>query len=123
MTLKEAIERYTSNAEYERIHGSLQGCLDFRQLAEWLKDYERLLEQEPKWIPVSERLPEERENPITMDYYQYPVTFQNGSVTDIRYYKFGDGHWWHGSQKMDEYVIAWQPLPKPYNPQERSNKE
>ena len=47
MTLKEAIERYTSNAEYERIHGSLQGCLDFRQLAEWLKDYERLLGQEP----------------------------------------------------------------------------
>lgn len=45
MTLKEAIERYTNNAKYERIHGSLQGCLDFRQLAEWLKDYEQLLEQ------------------------------------------------------------------------------
>lgn len=47
MTLDEAIERYTNNAEYERIHGCLQGCLDFRQLAEWLKDYKRLLEQEP----------------------------------------------------------------------------
>ena len=47
MTLKEAIERYTSNAEYERTHGNLQGCLEFRQLAEWLKDYKRLLEQEP----------------------------------------------------------------------------
>lgn len=47
MILNEAIERYTSNAEYERIHGNLQGCLDFRQLAEWLKEYERLLEQEP----------------------------------------------------------------------------
>lgn len=44
MTLDEAIERYTSNAEYERTHGSLQGCLEFRQLAEWLKDYKRLLE-------------------------------------------------------------------------------
>lgn len=53
MTIEEAIERYTSNAEYERTHGSLQGCLEFRQLAEWLKDYKRLLEQEPKtghWI-------------------------------------------------------------------------
>lgn len=47
MTLDEAIERYTSNAEYERTHGNLQGCLDFKKLAEWLKDYKRLLEQEP----------------------------------------------------------------------------
>lgn len=47
MEIKEAIERYTSNAEYERSHGSLQGCLEFRQLAEWLKDYKRLLEREP----------------------------------------------------------------------------
>ena len=47
MTFDEAIERYTSNAEYERTHGSLQGCMDFRQLAEWLKDYKRLLEQDP----------------------------------------------------------------------------
>ena len=45
MTLDEAIERYTSNAEYERTHGNLQGCLEFKQLADWLKDYKRLLEQ------------------------------------------------------------------------------
>lgn len=48
MNLDEAIDRYTNNAKYERIHGSLQGCLDFRQLAEWLKDYKRLLEQQHK---------------------------------------------------------------------------
>ena len=55
MTLDEAIKRYTDNAEYERTHGSLQGCMDFRQLAEWLKDYKRLKEQEPKtghWIQL-----------------------------------------------------------------------
>ena len=53
MTVDEAIEMYANNAEYERTHGSLQGCMDFRQLAEWLKDYKRLKEQEPKtghWI-------------------------------------------------------------------------
>ena len=38
MTLDEAIERYESNAEYERKEGDLQGCLNFRQLAEWLKE-------------------------------------------------------------------------------------
>lgn len=38
MTLYEGIKRYTDNAEYERTHGNLQGCLEFRQLAEWLKE-------------------------------------------------------------------------------------
>ena len=55
MTIDEAIERCTSNAEYERTHGNLQGCLEFRQLVEWLKDYKRLKEQEPKtghWIYI-----------------------------------------------------------------------
>ena len=47
MNLDEAIDRYTNNAEYERTHGSLQGYLEFKQLAEWLKDYKRLLEQQP----------------------------------------------------------------------------
>lgn len=56
MTLDEAIEMYTSNAEYERTHGNLQGCLEFRQLAEWLKELKQLRNQS-RWIPVSERLP------------------------------------------------------------------
>lgn len=38
MTIDEAIKRYTNNAEYERTHGNLQGCLEFRQLAGWLKE-------------------------------------------------------------------------------------
>lgn len=36
--LDEAIERFGQNAEYERTHGNLQGCLEFRQLAKWLKE-------------------------------------------------------------------------------------
>jgi hypothetical protein len=48
MTLDEAIKRFTSNAEFERTHGNLQGCLEFRQLVKWLEDYKRLLEQESK---------------------------------------------------------------------------
>lgn len=38
MTIDEAIKRYTDNAEFERTHGHLQGCLDFRQLAKWLRE-------------------------------------------------------------------------------------
>lgn len=47
MTLDEAIKRYVDNAEYERIHGNLQGCLEFRQLVKWLKELKQLREQEP----------------------------------------------------------------------------
>lgn len=45
MVLEESIQRYKSNAEYERTHGNLQGCLEFRQLVKWLEDYKRLKEQ------------------------------------------------------------------------------
>lgn len=38
MTIDEEIKRYFDNAEYERTHGNLQGCLEFRQLAKLLKE-------------------------------------------------------------------------------------
>ena len=41
MTLDEAIKRYTDNAKYESTHGNLQGCLDFKQLVEWLKELQK----------------------------------------------------------------------------------
>ncbi len=69
-----------------------------------------------EWIPCSERLPEEKINPVTNDFYEYQVTFKSEYMTDIRHYKFGRGHWWNGGGIMDEYVIAWRPLPHPYKP-------
>lgn len=44
ITLDEAIARYKNNAEYERTHGNLQGCLEFRQLAEWLEELQKIKE-------------------------------------------------------------------------------
>ena len=66
------------------------------------------------WIPVSERLPEEKESPITNDYYTYEVTYISRIGIDIRYYSFGGGHWWHGCACMDGYVTAWRERPEPY---------
>lgn len=41
MTIDEQIKLLESNAEFERKDGDLQGCLNFRQLAEWLKELKR----------------------------------------------------------------------------------
>ena len=68
------------------------------------------LEQEPKWIPVSERLPEDGEWAI----------FTNGKMISVERYKmdaldhfYPSGRWFNL-----EDVVAWMPLPKPYEPQE-----
>jgi hypothetical protein len=44
MTIDEAITRCKNNAEFERTHGNLQGCLEFRQLAKWLEQLQKIEE-------------------------------------------------------------------------------
>ena len=46
--LDETIERFSHNAEYERTHGNLQGCLEFRQLVRWLKELREYREMNRK---------------------------------------------------------------------------
>ena len=59
------------------------------------------------WIPCRDALPEEKINPVTNDYYVYPCIYRNGEVSDIRYYSFGAGKWYHGPGDMTPYVVAW----------------
>lgn len=68
------------------------------------------------WIPVEERLPEGKVNPVSQDFYEYQVTAEFGNVKDVRHYKYGKGHWWHGPGIVDRYVIAWKERPEPYRP-------
>ncbi len=72
------------------------------------------IKQDHRWIPVNGRLPEEKINPYTQDYCSYLCTVNFGGVIDIRYYKYGGGHWCDFLSTMDEYVVAWMPLPEPY---------
>ena len=74
------------------------------------------------WIPVSERLPEDGR----------PVLIYAWNVHHViaRYDEFrtADGYkktWvtsdaWNGNTEIKHEVIAWMPLPKPYEPQERN---
>lgn len=74
------------------------------------------------WTPVEERLPEEKTNPVTQDFYEYQVTAKFQDIEDIRHYKFGNGHWWHGPGIVDQYVVAWLPRPDPYQPEREGEK-
>lgn len=83
------------------------------------------LEQQSKWIPVSSgKLPEHNMSVlITLRRYDDEVVVRSGY-----YYANGDSSIFHADNgncwKIDEEgLLAWQPLPKPYEPQESEDKE
>ena len=61
--------------------------------------------QEPRWIPVSERLPE-----IQNSSDEYLVTLKRGGIYIATFTECNRKHWW----TYDD-VIAWMPLPKSYS--------
>ena len=93
------------------------------------------LEQEPRWIPIVTRKPTEEEK---KDYFEqngeelcYMIDSpmpDNGQEVLVS----GGGHvsedvfdedFWNFENWDIENVEAWMPLPKPYEPKERSDKE
>ena len=81
------------------------------------QDINKLEQPQDDWIPVSERLPEGKTDSHTND---FEIVLCTTIWEDVRPYKFGKpighekSHFWHIGEIMDEYVIAWQPLPEPY---------
>jgi hypothetical protein len=80
--------------------------------------------QEPRWIPVSERLPTKEE--YIANNGLFIVT--DGNRTYAEYFDVYNSMKYFGEPTMngfrvDRCVIAWMPLPKPYEPQESEDKE
>lgn len=57
-----------------------------------------------KWIPCSEKLPEDNTDVI--------VCFYSGTVTEMRYW--GNGIFQGIYEYSTKVIIAWMPLPEPY---------
>lgn len=116
MTLEEAINHAREVAEKNRKCqeentiilsnrwiSSMCCAEEHEQLAEWLEELKRLREKF-KWIPCSERLPENAMNVIAQ--------FSSGTVTELRY--AGNGIFEGIYDYSTKVIIAWMPLPEPY---------
>ena len=99
---------------YTKYHAGKAVIKDKNKLSEAMEKLARLEDAEEKdrlcqWIPCSERLPEKHvdvlvdfgdENPIIAWYSHVNDTWKNSSTDYV----------------INVDVIAWQPLPEPYNP-------
>lgn len=80
------------------------------RLARNIVEDEPTIDAEPQWIPCSERLPEDDRSKV--------VTLANGNA-EVGYYSNGD--WWCVGDEItleNQTVIAWMPLPEPYEVEE-----
>lgn len=87
---------------------------EYKWLINKLDKHNKILEEmyKPKWIPCSERLPEEYAYVICCtDAEEVFIATYLGKMNDgVDCFDDNDGMMWEGD------IIAWMPLPTPYQP-------
>jgi hypothetical protein len=101
---------------------SLHACCD-----EWNKDYKAIMKSirqlpsvtpQPRWIPVSERLPETDGTYLT--YIENPYDNELSYVMICNYI---NPKWFPVDETASSNVIAWMPLPQPYKAESEANTD
>lgn len=87
------------------------------EIIENLEAISKVLEQEPRWIPVSEKLPEKNMDCLVavgeFNFTEIASYSDLMGIIDHRIFYQGDvGH--DSFKNITKYVKAWMPLPKPY---------
>lgn len=90
------------------------------------KPLDREIEQEPRWIPCSEKLPEKSIKCLVavgrLNFTEIAIYSDLMGMIDHKIFYQGDvGH--DSFKNITKYVKAWMPLPKPYEPQESEGNE
>ena len=96
----------------QRSGQTLESAIDYLHSVGWLQEHDRILtesaETEPKWIPVTERLPEKHQRVlVTIKRSDGEMRVRSGNYSDD-YFWIDNGDYW----KCNE-VLAWMPLPEP----------
>ncbi len=105
-----AVQRVGVSVDKEELLKALKYDRD-----QYSKGYEDA-KKESRWIPVSERLPEEGEKCIVTDkrgYVHDGITYDYAEDKDDKpsFHKWDNEYW----NCFVYDIIAWQPLPEPYN--------
>lgn len=117
---------------YRELSGDNNPYTPISRIGGYLDGYEKAMEQQPRWISVSERLPEDLE-PVNITWvnhepepYYHDIKDKNFVATGIHYR--GKWYWYsttcadylgeYGDNEIDLVddaieVMAWMPLPEP----------
>ena len=99
----EAIKTLKENICAQCAYGSDMENCDIRYCDN--REAIKILEHEPCWTPIGEKLPKEKEDVLI----QYRINGVNKMAVSCRI----DYNYWVGFGR-DICVVAWQPLPTPY---------
>lgn len=104
----EEYEKYWGFNDSEEVYTNNARLIPSFRVKQWL---DHIKEAEPKWIPVSERFPEERGR-----YLCYIVdNVENGkSIMTCEWYPDIRDYWFPDDEDAVGDVTAWMPLPEPY---------
>lgn len=83
-----------------------------------MEEIERLKAEQPKWIPVEERLPEKCDFYLVRDFGEIKMNGKKIGLTKVMMFYPEEKQW----EKHNEDVTHWMPLPKPPKEDEKNGR-